>query len=335
MLKKMLLIFVISLLPLFAQGQNYIFIAQWNLENLYDTEDDPLTNDEDFTPKGMYKWTNEKLFIKFVRLSEIIRAMNDNKAPDILTVCEVENLAVLNTLAMYKEFLGDYNYGVIHKDSPDRRGVDVGIFYKKDIFDFVELIDDTVKIDWPTRTIIMGKLVHKETKDTFYVFSNHWPSRRGGEERSAPARNKAGETLRKRVDYIFSYNPTANIIIMGDFNDTPKNESILKHLKANKFVCEKDKDKVEPMNLYNLSWERADNDEGSHYFDDEWSMLDQIIVSTNLINSEKYEYPCGSFNMYTGKNVDAQDLPIRTFEGRKWIGGYSDHLPVYAKILIK
>lgn len=334
MLKKTLFVLFLVFVPIFAQN-NYIFVAHWNLENLYDTEDDPTINDEDFTPKGMYKWTDERLVIKFVRLSEIISAMNDGKAPDVLTVCEIENRAVLNTLVMLDQFLKKFNYGVIHKDSPDRRGVDVGILYKKDIFDFVELIDDTVKIDWPTRTIIMGKLVHKQTKDTFYVFANHWPSRRGGEERSAPARNKAGETLRKRVDYILSYNPTANIVIMGDFNDTPKNESILNYLKANKFVCKKDKNNVAPKTLYNLSWERTDNDEGSHYFDDEWNMLDQIIVSTNLVNSQKYEYICDSFNMYAGKNVDAQGLPIRTFEGKRWIGGYSDHLPVYAIIMIK
>ncbi len=332
MLKKLLLISILVFLPIYAQN-NYIFIAQWNLENLFDTNDDPNTNDEDFTPKGMYKWDDQKLILKFVRLSEIISAMNDNKAPDILTVCEVENRAVLNTLTMYDQFLKKYNFGVIHKDSPDRRGVDVGILYKKDIFQFIELIDDTVKIDWPTRTIIMGKLLHKQTGDTFYVFSNHWPSRRGGEEKSAPARNTAASTLKKRVDYILSYNPNANIIIMGDFNDTPKNESIMKYLQAKPFICSKDK--PQPKQLYNLSWEKADNDEGSHYFDDEWNMLDQIIVSSNLIESNKFQYDCPSFNMYTGKNVDSEGLPIRTFEGKRYIGGYSDHLPVYAKILIK
>lgn len=338
--KLLLFLFCATFLSSAIFAQNRLYVAHWNLENLYDTENDPNKDDEEFLPTGKMKWDDQKLATKFFRISQVVNDMNDKKGPDILSVCEIENKAVLATMTAYDQFLKKHNYGIAHMDSPDMRGVDVGILYKKDLFNCLSVEGDTVHLpdNHPTRLVLLATLVYKQTGDTLFVFSNHWPSRRGGEEQSEKNREAAASTLKAHVNKILLRNKNANIIITGDFNDEPTNKSITNTLGANPYFCKKDK--VEPSKLYNLAWEKDSKDEGSYCFKDEWNMIDQMIVSTNLIEGSKIFYECGSYNTFvTEYNVyqtgDKEGQPIRTYEGKNYIGGYSDHLPIFAIFDVK
>ncbi|MGQ9644153.1 MAG: endonuclease/exonuclease/phosphatase family protein, partial [Ignavibacterium sp.] len=197
-----------------------------------------------------------------------------------------------------------------------------------------------------TRLILGGKFLLLSTDDTLYVFVNHWPSRRGGEYESEPRRIKAAETLRKRIDIIFSENKNAKIFIMGDFNDEPINISILNYLKAKPILC----DSIEMINqitldednseLFNLAYKTFSQGEGSYKHQNDWNMLDQIIVSKELIIGAKVRYLCNSFQVYKPefmitKSGKYKGAPFPTYGGNRYLGGYSDHFPVTAKFIFE
>ncbi|MDP2365535.1 MAG: hypothetical protein Q8M94_17425, partial [Ignavibacteria bacterium] len=292
---------------------------------------------------GTKEWTDERLDKKLYNLSRVIRSMNNNQSPDLLGVCEVEHQHLLDTLI--SKYLSDKSLKVAYLESPDGRGIDNGIIYNSKAFSLLDVIGHTVDMgsSYNTRLILEGIFLSQE-KDTIYFFVNHWPSRRGGEEKSEPNRIKAAQTLRNKVESIFANNPNSNIIIVGDLNDEPTNVSITEYLKAEPFFCDSLDHENLPENfgtdLFNLSYKAWFDGDGSYKYQDDFNMLDQIIISKELLLGNHIQYVCNSFEVYkpdlmvtrTGK---FQGAPFPTYGGARYLGGYSDHFPVTAKFIFK
>ena len=343
-MKKFFVLFLIlisSSLITCQVNNDTLVIAFWNLENLFDTEDDPEINDEDFLPNSEIEWTDERLDKKMYNLSRIIRMMNFGNGPDILGVCEVENQAVLEL--MVEKYLGDLDYNIAYIESPDQRGIDNGLIFKSDKFSLLNIQADTVHLSdgWPTRLIFGVNLITKNEK-SFTVFVNHWPSRRGGQSESEPNRIEAAKTLRNSVNRIFNTNEEANIFIIGDFNDDPINASLLEALRAHPIKCDSlatDFEVESQGELFNLSYYSFEDGLGSFKYQDTWNMLDQIIVSGSIITGLDFHYICNSFEVFkpeyiVTKSGKYQGTPFPTYGGKKYLGGYSDHFPVLAKFKI-
>ena len=203
-------------------------IVFYNVENLFDVYNDSLTNDDEFTPEGERNWNNYKFYKKLNNLSKVIISIGEWNPPSVIGFCEIENRFVLNKL-IYETPLKSIDYKIIHAESPDRRGIDVAFLYRESRF--VPLFYSPIPINFPddtlskTRDILYVKGVLAEA-DTVHFFVNHWPSRYGGYEDSKPRRIFVASVLRSKVDSILSVNRDPNIIIMGDFNDEPWDESI-------------------------------------------------------------------------------------------------------------
>ena len=229
-------------------NQTYRF-AFYNVENLFDTVDTPDKFDEDFTPTGKLKWTPERYQKKLYNISKVIEGMD---FPSIVGVCEVENEAVLNDLST-TDLLKSHGYQVVHHESPDKRGIDNGLIYKKK--DFKVLASDHYQINFPkevvedytTRDIIYVKGIFLGI-DTLHIFVNHWPSRRGGLEASEPKRVYVASQLKEKTTAILQKNANAKIVIMGDFNDETDNNSVLNTLGA-----KTNSEVINSSSLYNCS----------------------------------------------------------------------------------
>ncbi len=323
-----------------AQNHDTLYVAFWNLENLFDTVNDPDKNDEQFLPDGDREWTEERLDRKMYNLARVIRSMNNYYGADILGVCETEHQSVLEKLT--SRFLSDINYKITYLESPDKRGIDNGLLYNADKFQLLSVTGDTVHLadNWPTRLILKARLLFK-WKDTLSVYVNHWPSRSKGREKSEPNRISAANTVRKSVDEEFNRNPNAKIIIVGDFNDEPSNISMINSLKALAFNCDSPVDisSVAGSELYNISYNTYNDTIGTYLYHGDWNMLDQIIVSGDLIIDPALKYICNSFEIYdpyymVTRSGRYKGAAYPTFGGRRYLGGYSDHFPVVAKFLI-
>ncbi len=314
-----------------------IGVGFYNVENLFDTKDDPTIDDANYLPNSYLKWNEEKYQKKLENLAFVISQMVDNELPQFLGLCEIENQQVVQDLIAQPKMKAG-NYGIVHFDSDDERGIDVAFLYNKSIFTVKKA--KAYKISLPendkTRDILMvkGKLGNGET---LYFFVNHWPSRGEGVAKSEPKRIEAAKTLKKLKDEILTEDPNAKIIVMGDFNDEPANKSITEYLCA-----EGNSKQVDGLELFNPMAALQDQDLGSYRFRDYWDMLDQIMVSKALLNidNEKVYYQENSAaikdedwmrqhgNKYEG-------FPLRTFGGQNYLGGYSDHFPVYIKLIIQ
>jgi predicted extracellular nuclease len=342
-IKKVFLIIIsLTIISCAQTKKDTLFVAHWNLENLFDTVDDPKTIDEEFLPNGSKEWTSERLDKKLYNLSRVISSMNDDRGPDILGVCEVEHQAVLDT--MCNKYLNNKNYKIAYLESPDERGIDNGLIYNGNRLFLLSVKGLTIDLGNNDQTrLILFATLQLDKKDTLYCFVNHWPSRRGGEVESEWTRVKAAQTLKKVVDELLTNNANSKIIIVGDFNDEPNNVSITENLKAAPFIC----DSVSSNNLiedkqtelYNLAYKSWSNGNGSYFYREDFNMLDQIIVSKNMIVGNELNYICNSFEVYkpsmmvtrTGKFKGA---PFPTYGGSRYLGGYSDHFPVIAKFKI-
>ncbi len=316
-----------------ALKERYLRIMFYNVENLFDTENDSLINDEEFLPKGARFWTKHKYYTKLNKIATTIVSVGGWSPPQIVGLCEIENRKVLDDLCK-RTGLKNLKYRIIHKESPDKRGIDLALLYQKDSFKPHSY--KAIQITFPfskgttTRDILYVKGVAKND-DTLHIFANHWPSRWGGQLESERKRIHVAKILRNEVDSIFKNNQNAKIVIMGDFNDYPNNKSIKEVLKARENFAS-------PISseLYNLSTyiERKQNI-GSHKHKADWGVLDQIIVSGALLNAKSglksakenasifsADFLLIDDETYTGKKN------FRTYLGYKYIGGYSDHLPV-------
>lgn len=330
-----LLIFASFLSAQIKENGNTFYVASWNVENLFDTFDDPNSNDEDFLPESTKQWTEDRYQQKLINLARVINYMNDGCGPDILGLVEVENINVLKWL-VYK--FKDRDYIIAHRDSPDPRGIDAALIFDRNVFGIVDL--DTLRVNIPTgkptRYILHVKLKFLRDNSLVHFFVNHWPSRRGGEVKSEPNRIEAANTLKKELENIFSNDKNSNVIMMGDFNDEPDSKSIIKILNAGDFDCENKKHNAD---LLNLSFKNQQNGEGSYMFGSKWNMLDQMIISPSLNDGTGIDYTCNSFSVIKPefmvvKEGDRKDGPLPTYSGNRYYGGYSDHFPVGAKFIL-
>ena len=323
---------------LFAQQNvQQIYIAAWNLENLFDNVDDPDKNDEEWLAEGPKQWDDVKINLKIKNLAKVIKYMNDLEGPDMLGVEEVEHRALLDTLIA--RYFCDRNYGVAYEETLDKRGIDCGLIYDKDKFEFAGTVPHEVELasKYPTRYVLQVNLKDKFTGDNLYVFVNHWPSRRGGEEKSRPNRVKAAEVLMEAISKLPDEDPF--IFIMGDFNDEPSNESIKSIVGAVSYDC-KNSVKNSDSNFLNLAYPLFDEGHGTYLYRGDWNMLDQIIVSQAVVKDNLINYICNSFEIIkpeimVTKSGPYKDAAIPTWGGRKYLAGFSDHYPVGAKFILR
>ena len=308
-----------------SSGRSIVF---YNVENLFDTVDDPRTNDDDFTPHGEYFWDEKRYQTKLNRLSEAINLITEK--PVLIGLSEIENHKVLEALIDVPE-MRHINYDYIHFNSPDKRGIDVALLYDQDAFEVFTSKKFPVTLTnnkhFKTRDILYVHGVFSENVEA-HIFINHWPSRREGVKESEHKRIQAATILRKRIDELLSQNSNANIIIIGDFNDYPINTSLHQVLRAKEagFGIEGD--------LINLLYEEHQNGEGTAVRRGEWSVLDQIVISQAVYDSislgiKNQDAEILDSNKLLFTYNDGGQKPSATYGGRKYFGGYSDHLPVY------
>lgn len=332
-MKKGLLLLAISLLTLtftFAQERTNAVIGFYNLENLFDTINDPRTNDEQFLPDGDYQWNTARYERKLENMSKVISLVAKEYGGVVaLGVSEVENERVLIDLVNHPN-LKALNYGVVHHDSPDRRGVDVALLYKKDRFKVLDKVPyrlTTADTGFRTRDQLLIKGVIDGT-DTVHIIVNHWPSKLGGEKRSMPKRIAAAELSKHISDSIMHSNPAAKVVILGDLNDNPDAKSILNYLGAKK----KAKD-TQVNQMFNPMYKLYMDGIWSYVYRDEPNVIDQIIISYGLLNAKRgYRFVSAQIfraNFMLTKSGSYEGTPLRTFAAGTYLGGYSDHLPVY------
>lgn len=313
-----------------------LYFAQFNVENLFDALDDPETNDAEFLPESDKFWTEGKVNMKLNNLAKVISYMNNGKGPDVLGIEEVENFNMMKRLCYA---LQGRDYISAHRDSKDARGIDVGLIYDRKVFQIEDLktIEVLLPTKYPTRDILHVTLKHKKSGEIIHFFVNHWPSRLGGKEKSDVNRAAAAGTLKSALELLFEESPNANVVLLGDFNDEPQDESILKVLNAQDFKCGV---KHESNTLLNLAYKKAEHEDGSYLYARNWDMIDQIIVSSALNDGKGIEYECDSYEIVKPdymiiESGDRKGGALPTYMGKKYIGGFSDHFPVGASFYIK
>jgi len=314
-------------------------IAFYNIENLFDTVNDTLTFDDDRTPEGKDNWTVERYAKKIKNMSQVLSEVGSElvkTSPDIIGICEIENKSVIEDLVNHKN-LKHQDYGIVHLDSPDERGIDVALIYKRASF-----IVNTFKShrlllsneegfrDYTRDQLVVSGYLDQE-KIHFIV--NHWPSRSGGEARSKPNRIAAAKLNKRIIDSIQRFDISAKIISMGDFNDDPTDSSLKKILKT-----KGKKNSLEEIDLFNPFEKLYKKGVGSLAYRDKWNLFDQMFFTSNFIQNKKDSYSfwkAGVFNptYLLDPSGRYKGYPLRTYAGGSYIGGYSDHFPVYMYLI--
>lgn len=326
------LLFVVPLdvTPISTKGNGDTLVVMfYNVENFFDTHNDSITNDDDFLPDGSYRWTYSRYKNKSAAIARVILSSNGWNHPMLVGLCEVENKTVMNQL-IFGSGLKNAGYSYIHFDSPDARGIDVALLYNRFLVKVlskqaVPISDEALNLR--TRDALYVKCIYAG-EDTLHVVVNHWPSKRGGEKASEPARLHAATRIRSLCDSIFSVEPHAKIILMGDFNDVASSKSLAGVLGA-----------AHPSStgaaLINLSY--LSDRLGSHKFRGEWSCIDHIIVGSALFDSNNYPiFRVVDLPFLLEEDASFSGVkPFRTYLGPRYIGGYSDHLPVIGFIPLK
>ncbi|HOK38080.1 MAG: endonuclease/exonuclease/phosphatase family protein [Bacteroidales bacterium] len=310
-------------------------IMFYNVENLFDPENDPNKNDDEFTPEGARFWTEYRKNEKLKNIYKVITAVGEWDLPMIVGLSEIENRRVLEQLISYTP-LHKADYNIIHYESPDFRGIDVALLYRKSLF--TPINHNIIRVIWPahlgtgtTRDVlyVWGRTING---DTLHFYVNHWPSRYAGQMETEEKRIYVAGLVKKHTDSVLSVHPNAKIIIIGDLNDHPTDKSVAEGLKAQLQF-----DKIVPDKLYNLTYYvEKYKGKGSHKHDGMWGILDQIVVSGTLLDTTQSIYTRTEYadvfdadfllepdEKFTGKKV------FRTYIGFKYHGGFSDHLPVF------
>jgi predicted extracellular nuclease len=304
-------------------------IAFYNLENLFDTINDPNKNDEDFLPSGKYKWNSDKYLKKQDSIAKIISKLGRKKsknAPSIVGLCEIENKQVVEDL-INRKGLKEHSYGVVQIEGPDKRGIDVALIYRKDHFKYEkasarELWFNNTYEGFATRNqlIVEGEIAGEKIA----LIVNHWPSRRS----DSRYREEAAKLNRSIIDSLRRINHELHIITMGDLNDDPTDASVIKELNAGGLEDVKSKKK----DLFNPMYDLFKDGKGTLAYRGKWNLFDQIILTPEFLSennqlkfvkAEICEIPelINSSGRYKG-------YPFRSFVAGRYIGGYSDHLPV-------
>lgn len=327
----------------FAQKASYkvAIIGFYNLENLYDTVDNPIVDDQEFLPNSDKQYNTRIYNDKLGRLATVLSQIGTDVSPDglaILGVSEIENDTVLTDL-VNQPLLKKRGYKIVHFDSRDARGVDVGLLYNPKYFTveaadklFVQLPGGS-KDAYFTRDILWVK--GKLDGETIHLYVNHWPSRRGGEERSAPARMAAAQVAKNHIDSIARADGNQKVVLMGDLNDDPISPSVAEVIKAKG----KEKD-VREGGMFNPWMELYKNGIGTLAYQDNWNLFDQILISHPWLSNKQNgfffhrqyifnkEFMMENTGRYKG-------YPMRTWDGNTYRGGYSDHFPTYLVMLKK
>lgn len=314
-----------------------ILVAFYNVENLFDTEDEPEKEDGDFLPGGKYQWTNEVYLQKLDNLAAAIHSMGKN-GPDILGITEVENAMVMKDLVQMTELKGR-GYEIVHEESEDMRGIDVGFIYDPGIFQYKSHIaydiDFPLEPDYTSRAVLVVN--GKVGKEDISVIVNHWPSRYGGAEESEERRLVLARKVREITTEILAKNPDNGILVMGDFNDDPNNRSLAEVMDATTV-----KDDLGSREFYNpVGALHRPDDRGTLTYRGKWNLFDQILISKNLLDDGKgkleyIEHTAGIHApefMQVGGDGPAKDMPRRAiYRDEFQKNGFSDHFPVYVRL---
>lgn len=305
-----------------VRGQESVspYVVFWNLENYFDPFNDSLTVDEEFTPAGEKHWTWKKFLVKRNLIAKALLSMHDRYGDWPLAVgfAEVENRMVLRQLVEQTP-LAKLGYGVVHRDSPDSRGIDVGFIYREEYMTVLEVEAWAVLTgrERPTRDILhvkAGLYLPGGQPDTVHFFINHWPSKFGGEEYSRPFRQAASDTLRRVVEALrdSASGELPPVIVMGDFNDTPESPPVMSLQRG--------------TGLLNPGLSLHERGEGTLKYNGRWELIDLFLISSSLKNArmEIYSHPL----LLEDDEKFLGQKPFRTYYGPQWHGGASDHLPI-------
>ncbi len=333
--------FALSITFISAQNpaREVAVIGFYNLENLFDTIDTPDIRDEEFTPHGGRGWDTERYLEKQAHMARVIADIGTQVSPVgaiVLGISEVENRKVLEDLVA-QPVLADRHYQIVHFDSPDERGIDVALLYQARYFQPfyskvypLYLTHSDGSTDYTRDLLVVsGTLLG----DTIHLLVNHWPSRSGGEQASRHKRIKAAKQVKHVVDSICAVQPTARIIIMGDLNDDPVSPSVRQVLHP---VSKKRLAKG--CTLYNPMFDLYRRGFGTLAWRDTWNLFDQMIVSGNLVHPPDTGFRFHTAHIFKKKYLVQQSgrykgYPLRTFAGGAYLGGYSDHFPVFIVLI--
>ncbi len=327
---------------LFAQNKKYTVatVGFYNLENLFDTIHDAHKRDYEYLPDGIKKWNAEKYNDKLFNMARVISQIgrsDNNKGVDILGVSEVENRRVLEDLVKQTP-IKKRNYQIAHFESPDKRGIDVGLLYNPKTFQLLKTTkyryqpilakNDTL---FTRDQLLVSGLLYG---DKVHIIVNHWPSRRGGEKRSRPLRNGAAKVTRHIADSLLQADSNAKIFIMGDLNDDPINESVKKVIRT-----KAKKRKMSQEFFYNPWEKRYKKGIGTLAYRDSWNLFDQILLSYPVVKAND-GFVFAKAEIYKKKFMITQEgrykgYPKRTFSNGKYVSGFSDHLPVCVYLVKK
>lgn len=337
------LLFLNSMTLLSQEKKSYkiLTVAFYNLENLFDPIDDPLSFDEDRTPKGKDRWTQEIYEDKLKNMAYAISRIGNEQtqnSPVLLGVCELENLQVLQDLVR-QSAIADKNYGIVHYDSPDLRGIDVALLYQPRYFTptnseshrllIYDREDPEKRVYTRDQLVVSGLLEGEE----IHLIVNHWPSRSGGVSASSYKREQAALLNKKIIDSLQRIDPYSRIILMGDFNDDPISTSIQNILNP-----ETQKDSIPTKGLFNPMADLYNKGIGSLAYRDSWNLFDQIILSQPFLQGDFTGYQffqanISNENFLVTPNGQYKGYPFRSFGYGGYTGGYSDHFPVYVYLI--
>lgn len=324
-------------------AQKPYMVVFYNLENFFDTINDPETRDDEFTPEGSRKWNTVKYNKKLHNMERVLFdiASVQKTYPAVIGVSEVETRGVLEDIVSTPK-LAPANYRIVHYDSPDRRGVDVGFLYRPDIFKLEGSAEIPFKMPGQPNFLTRGFVTMWGTIDDepFFFLVSHWPSRLGGKEASSPKREAAGRAIRLIKDSVLRNNPSTKVVIMGDLNDDATDKSIVDP------DCLGAKAKVKDLqtgDFYNPFIDVLKAGMGTLAYQDSWNLFDNIIVSENLVNDkEGLRLKKSDGSKYNGyifrrpymvqQSGQYRGYPLRTFVGTNFQDGFSDHFPVYIYI---
>jgi hypothetical protein len=309
-------------------------VAFYNVENLFDVKDDPLTADHAFTPSGVLDWDLPKYWEKIEHLADVLFALApNNELPSFVGLAEVENEKVVRDLINHR-LLRTGNYRIVHAESIDSRGIDVAFLYNPAIFEHqghqLLTIDRFAESSLHSRDIMHVWGIFPDGQKAHF-FINHWPSRRNGQLETAYKRAAAAKTLDAALRENVRFESQDMAIVMGDFNDEPQDESLQQILNAQE-------DKVQSNPLINLAWRLKRAEKGTVSHKSDWYMFDQILVDRSSTETNRLGYKISKMEMYDDARVmftskNGIKKPSRTYVGSNYKGGFSDHLAVYARIV--
>lgn len=330
-----LLLGSIPFLLVYAQTYTLRTVAFYNVENLFDTKNDTLIFDDDHTPTGKYHWTQERYTKKIDHLAQVLADIGKptaNASPDVIGLCEIENRGVLEDLVRHP-LLRNNDYSIVHFDAPDRRGIEVALLFKPAAYiphsfksHRLLLFDDMGERKYTRDQLVVGGVMEQE--EVYYIV-NHWPSRRGGASRSQPHRIRAALLNKRIIDSIQRLNREAKIISMGDLNDDPRDDSLQKILKT-----KGDTQQLDSLSLYNPMEKLYKKGIGSLAYRDQWNLFDQFFMTPNLVREDPQKLSFWKAGVYAPAYIRTRKgrykgYPLRTYVGTHYVGGYSDHFPVY------